>query len=53
MRSPLVSVDAAQSHREGSWRSSGLNCVKAANEAEEERGGKGSDGGVLNPKDVI
>lgn len=42
MRSPPVSVEAAKNRREGSWRSSGLNCEKEANEAEGERDAEGA-----------
>ena len=34
MRSPPVSVDAAKNRREGSWRSSALNCGKEVKETE-------------------
>ena len=48
MRSPPAFVDVAKNHREGSWWSSTLNCVKEVKET-----GGDDGGGVLNPKDVI
>lgn len=50
MRSPPVFVDAAKNRREGSWRSSALDCVKETKEAE---GAVGNSRGAVNPKDVI